>query len=195
MISILVKILIAVIDGLYPLNERRFFVLETVARIPYFSYVSVLNLYHSIGKHPSLELSKLHFKQTINETWHLLIMEDLKGDKYWYDRIGSRFVGVVYYWFTVLVYIISPSSAYYMMELIEDHAYDIYTEYLSKNKETLMTTKATVVSLKYYKMTSDQMGQTNSNKNIEEVNMYDIFSIIANDELLHRDNMNRLKVG
>ncbi len=82
---------------------ERFWFLETVARIPYFVYVSMLHLYESLGescaqyililhlscaydatfsgwwREPSLR--KIHNAEEWNELHHLLIMEALGGDK------------------------------------------------------------------------------------------------------------------
>ncbi|KAI2503416.1 ubiquinol:oxygen oxidoreductase [Fragilaria crotonensis] len=49
------------LDGLF--DERpiqRFWFLETIARIPYFSYVSMLHLYESFGWFRAVELRKVH---------------------------------------------------------------------------------------------------------------------------------------
>ena len=50
MIRMLVGVLVFVINKVY--RDRpypRFYVLETVARVPYFSYLSVLHLYETLG--------------------------------------------------------------------------------------------------------------------------------------------------
>jgi ubiquinol oxidase len=39
---------------------QRFWFLETIARIPYFSYVSMLHLYESFGWFRAVELRKVH---------------------------------------------------------------------------------------------------------------------------------------
>jgi hypothetical protein len=49
------------LDGLF--DERpiqRFWFLETIARIPYFAYVSMLHLYESFGWFRAVELRKVH---------------------------------------------------------------------------------------------------------------------------------------
>lgn len=53
----------------------RFWFLETVARIPYFSYVSMLHMYESFGWWRGNELRKVHNAEEDNELHHLLIME------------------------------------------------------------------------------------------------------------------------
>lgn len=65
-----------VLDELF--DERpisRFWFLETIARIPYFSYVSMLHLYESFGWWRGVELRKIHNAEEYNELHHLLIME------------------------------------------------------------------------------------------------------------------------
>jgi hypothetical protein len=53
-------------------------VLETVARIPYFSAISLLHLYESLGFwRAGAELRKVHFAEEWNELHHLQIMEAL----------------------------------------------------------------------------------------------------------------------
>ena len=60
----------------------RFWFLETVARMPYFSYVSMLHLYESLGWwRRSAETKRVHFAEEWNEFHHLLTMEALGGDQ------------------------------------------------------------------------------------------------------------------
>lgn len=43
---------------------QKFWVLETVARIPYFSYISILHLYETLGWwRQGAELRKVHFAE------------------------------------------------------------------------------------------------------------------------------------
>lgn len=42
----------------------RFYALETIARVPYFSYTSVLHLYETIGFFRRKEFIKLHFSES-----------------------------------------------------------------------------------------------------------------------------------
>jgi hypothetical protein len=64
------------LDALYagrPL--QRFWVLETVARVPYFAYISVLHAYESVGLwRAGAELRRVHFAEEYNELHHLQIM-------------------------------------------------------------------------------------------------------------------------
>jgi hypothetical protein len=57
-------------------HYARFYALETIARVPYFSYVSVLHLYETLGLR-NKDLLTCHFNQSMNELMHLHIMEEL----------------------------------------------------------------------------------------------------------------------
>lgn len=60
---------------------QRFWVLETVARIPYFAYISILHLYESLGFwRAGADLRRVHFAEEWNELHHLQIMESLGGE-------------------------------------------------------------------------------------------------------------------
>ncbi len=48
-------------------RPQKFWVLETVARIPYFAYISILHLYESLGFwRAGAELRKIHFAEEWN---------------------------------------------------------------------------------------------------------------------------------
>lgn len=59
----------------------KFWLLETIARVPYFSFCSVLHLYETFGWLRLPSLRKVHNAEEWNELHHLLIMESLAGDK------------------------------------------------------------------------------------------------------------------
>ena len=96
---------------------QRFWFLEIVARIPYFSYVSMLHLYESFGWWRDPQLRKLHHAQEWNELHHLLIMESLGGNSLWSDRFLGYHVSFLYYWFLNAVFLCSPRIAYEFSEV------------------------------------------------------------------------------
>jgi ubiquinol oxidase len=61
-------------------HYARFYALETIARVPYFSYLSVLHLYETLGWWRKADFLKIHFAESWNELHHLLIMEELGGN-------------------------------------------------------------------------------------------------------------------
>ena len=65
---------IYIIDFLYRGRDfQRFWVLEVIARAPYFSFISVLHFRESLGLRGEdhIYLMKEHFYQALNETEHL----------------------------------------------------------------------------------------------------------------------------
>lgn len=110
---------------------QRFWVLETVARIPYESYVSMLQLYESLGWwRVGADLKRVHFAEEDNEFHHLLVMEALGGDQSWADRFIAYHAALVYSTVLSVLWLLSPTLAYNFSELIEAHAVDTYGEFV-----------------------------------------------------------------
>lgn len=133
---------VSIIDYLYRGRHfQRFWVLEEIARAPYFAFLSVLHFRESLGlRGPEhLYLMKEHFAQTVNETEHLEYMESVGGSKYWIDRFFARHLVILYYWINVVYYIVAPKCAYHLSYEIEMHAVETYAKYLAyedwNNKE------------------------------------------------------------
>ena len=127
---------ISIIDYLYRGRDfQRFWVLEEIARAPYFAFLSVLHLRESLGlRGPEhIYLMEEHFAQTLNETEHLEYMESRGGSAYWVDRFVARHLVLVYYWINVVYYWLSPMSAYHLSYEIEIHAAETYAKYLALN--------------------------------------------------------------
>eukprot|EP00913_Durusdinium_trenchii_P034301 g32093.t1 len=118
---------------------QRFWFLETVARMPYFAYSSVLHLYETFGWWRSPELRAVHAAEEDNELHHLLVMESLGGDQRWLDRFFAQHGAVAYYWLLVLFFFVDPKWSYNFSRLIEAHAVDTYGEFADANKERLRT--------------------------------------------------------
>ena len=127
---------ISIIDYLYRGRDfQRFWVLEEIARAPYFAFLSVLHLRESLGlRGPThIYLMEEHFAQTLNETEHLEYMESRGGSAYWVDRFVARHLVLIYYWINVVYYWVSPMSAYHLSYEIEIHAAETYAKYLALN--------------------------------------------------------------
>jgi len=134
--EVTLNITIAIIDFLYQRRDyQRFWVLEEIARAPYFAFLSVLHLRESLGlRGPEhLYLMKEHFAQTLNETEHLEYMESRGGNAYWVDRFVARHLVLIYYWVNVVYYWLAPKSAYHLSYEIEIHAATTYAKYLAEN--------------------------------------------------------------
>ena len=124
---------VSIIDYLYRGRHfQRFWVLEEIARAPYFAFLSVLHLRESLGlRGPEhIYLMEEHFAQTLNETEHLEYMESRGGSAYWVDRFVARHLVLIYYWVNVVYYWLAPRSAYDLSYKIEVHAAETYEKYL-----------------------------------------------------------------
>mmetsp|Transcript_66749 Transcript_66749/g.159642 ORF Transcript_66749/g.159642 Transcript_66749/m.159642 type:complete len:678 (-) Transcript_66749:17-2050(-) len=138
----------------YAFEDRpiaRFWFLETVARMPYFAYTSVLHLYETMGWWRSPELRQVHDAEEDNEMHHLLIMESLGGDLRWFDRFLAQHGAIVYYWILVGFYMIDPRWSYNFSRLIETHAIDTYGEFVDANEELLRKLPPPPVAVEYYR--------------------------------------------
>ena len=121
-----------ILDFLYRGRDfQRFWVLEVIARAPYFSFISVLHFRESLGLRGEdhIYLMKEHFYQALNETEHLEEMEKRGGDEHWIDRFFAKHLVLLYYWIMVAYYLIDPIDAYDINMKIEMHAFETYVKY------------------------------------------------------------------
>eukprot|EP00775_Hariotina_reticulata_P006705 gene6705-6926_t len=177
---------------------QRFWFLETVARMPYFSYITMLHLYESLGWwRAGAELRKVHFAEEWNELHHLQIMESLGGDQLWVDRFMAQHAAIVYYIILVVLFIVSPKLAYNFSELIEAHAVDTYGEFADANEQLLKTMPPPVVAAQYYLGSDTYMFsefQTSQARTAQPrrppcATLYDVFINIRDDEGEHVKTM------
>jgi len=133
---VVLEITIAIIDYLYRGRDyQRFWVLEEIARAPYFAFLSVLHFRESMGlRGPEhLYLMKEHFAQSINETEHLEYMESRGGNLYFIDRFVAKHLVLIYYRSNVVYYWVAPRAAYHLSYEVEVHAATTYAKYLALN--------------------------------------------------------------
>ncbi|KAK4534132.1 hypothetical protein CDCA_CDCA01G0157 [Cyanidium caldarium] len=171
----------------------RFWFLETVARMPYFSYLSVLHLYETFNWLHLAELRKIHFEEEWNEMHHLLIMSALGGDERWLDRFLAYHLSVIYYWLLVALYIVAPAMSYNFSELLEKHAVDTYSQFLEENAERLRNLPAPEIAMRYY--ATDNLfqfgehavlgGEGKMRTRPPVASLYDVFVNIRDDEDEH----------
>ena len=129
-------ITVAILDFLYQGRDyQRFWVLEEIARAPYFAFLSVLHFRESMGlRGPEhLYLMKQHFEQSVNETEHLEYMESRGGNLYFIDRFVAKHLVLIYYWSNVVYYWLAPRAAYHLSYEVEIHAATTYAKYLAFN--------------------------------------------------------------
>ncbi len=134
----ILKITVSILDFLYSGRDfQRFWVLETIARAPYFAFLSVLHFKESLGLRTEshFKLMVEHFEQTVNETVHLEEMERRGGHTAWIDRFFAYHLVLIYYWIMVFYYFLAPRSAYHLNSEVELHASVTYAKYLATNPD------------------------------------------------------------
>ena len=192
-------VLCIMLDVLF--NDRpisRFYFLETVARMPYFSYITALHAYETLGWwRRSTEAKRVHFAEEYNEFHHLLIMESLGGDQDWEVRFFAQHAAIVYFFVLISLWLASPTLAYNFSELIEAHAVDTYAEFAESNKELLMTMSAPSVAKQYYEspdlyiFDEFQTSQPRGTRRPMVNTLYDVFCNIRDDEKEHVKTMSQ----
>lgn len=187
---------IQVLDIFYKNRDyARFYVLETIARVPYFAFVSVLHMYESFGWWRRADYIKVHFAESWNELHHLLTMEALGGDERWVDRFLAQHIAVGYYFMTVVMYLLSPRMAYHFSECVEKHAFHTYDEFIKLHGEELKKLPAPEVAVKYYTsgdlylFDEFQTDRTPNTRRPKIDNLYDVFYNIREDEAEHCKTM------
>ena len=134
--EVVLNITVAILDFLYRGRDyQRFWVLEEIARAPYFAFLSVLHFRESMGlRGPEhLYLMKQHFEQSLNETEHLEYMESRGGNLYFIDRFVAKHLVLIYYWSNVVYYWLAPRLAYHLSYEVEIHAAETYAKFLANN--------------------------------------------------------------
>ena len=158
----------------------RFWFLESVARMPYFSYVAIIHMYETLGWWELGSNLKLkHYEEEANETHHLRIMESLGGNSKWWNRFFARHGAMAYYGVLLILFMISPRTAYNSSELLEMHAVDTYTEFYESNKDILINLPPTTEAQNYYR---------------DAQNLYEVFKKISDDEYEHALEMKKVKL-
>jgi len=134
--TVVLDITVAILDFLYRGRDyQRFWVLEEIARAPYFAFLSVLHFRESMGLRGPVHIDLMiqHFEQSINETSHLEYMESRGGNRYWIDRFVAKHLVLIYYWSNVVYYWVAPRYAYHLSYEVEIHAAETYAKYLALN--------------------------------------------------------------
>jgi len=146
---ILCYLLDVVFEGRNPF--QRFFLLETVARMPYFSYITMLHLYETLGFwRRSADIKRIHFAEEWNEFHHLLIQESLGGDQPFYVRFMAQHSALLYYLVLCVLWMASPSLSYKFSEMLETHAVDTYGQFIDENEDKLKELPPSLIAVEYY---------------------------------------------
>ncbi|MEH2285992.1 alternative oxidase [Nostoc sp.] len=127
--------------------------------------------------------------------WTPLVVWLLIAGMVWQEAPISGTVAVAYYWVVVPIYMLFPAYAYYLMELIEGHAYHTYDEYLQTNEAQLKAQKAPQVAINFYRdgdlymFDEVQTAPGHEFRRPKVDNLYDVFVNIRDDESEHVKTM------
>ena len=182
-------------------NYARFYALETIARMPYFSYLSVLHLFETLGLWRRANYLKVHFAESWNELHHLLICEELGGNDRWIDRFVAQHIAFGYYWLVVGLYIFNPIHAYHLNQMVEEEAYETYDKFITQHREYLAQQPAPVQAVEYYTGPDIYMFDAMHHDTTAEPRrppcetLLDCFTNIRDDELEHAKTMAHYQKG
>ncbi|CAD5328704.1 unnamed protein product [Arabidopsis thaliana] len=152
-------------------------------------------MYETFGWWRRADYLKVHFAESWNEMHHLLIMEELGGNSWWFDRFLAQHIATFYYFMTVFLYILSPRMAYHFSECVESHAYETYDKFLKASGEELKNMPAPDIAVKYYTggdlylFDEFQTSRTPNTRRPVIENLYDVFVNIRDDEAEHCKTM------
>jgi len=183
--------------------------------MPYFSYITMLHLYETLGFwRRSADIKRIHFAEEWNEFHHLLIQESLGGDQPFYVRFMAQHSALAYYLVLCGLWMASPSLSYKFSEMLETHAVDTYGQFVDENEKKLKELPPSLIAVEYYTVgLSDPMfgeyqtkhgassaGSSSGGSGEGEMNgvrksgmsmtsLYDVFVAIRNDEGDHVNTM------
>jgi ubiquinol oxidase len=200
--KVLIDTVYNIICFFYPVSGTkrdfaRFYVLETVARVPYFAYLSVMHLRETFGERGLGESMRTHYAEADNELHHLLIMESLGGNENVVDRTLAQTMAFGYYWYVTVLYFFNEPAAYHLSELIEDHAYDTYNGFLTEYADKLKGMPVPPIATKYYVEDNpfmfDQFCTVKAKDAVSDFSerrpslstLYDVFVNVRDDEREH----------
>ena len=143
------------------------------------------------------------YAEADTELHHLLIQESLGGNSNPVDRVLAQTMAFFYYWYVVLIYTWNESAAYHLSELIEDHAFDTYSNFLKNHEDFLKSKPVPEIARKYYEQENpflfdlyctvkddpecpiEEQTSVCSSRQPNLDTLYDVFVCIRDDEKEH----------
>lgn len=160
----------------------KFRAVEVIARVPYHSWDSAVFTHLTLcyrNTRRALELGKTSRYARMaqdNETMHVVVISEIanheKASFIVHTLIPMLFAGF-YFWTSYFLYLAKPRYSLELNYLFESHAYEQYSRFLAENEHELKRKPVESEYLRWY-------GR-------EAASEYDLFSLIRNDELIHRN--------
>ncbi len=162
----------------------KFKAIEVIARIPYQSWevaaYTILTTFYS-NEHRAIELTKISAFSRMaqdNETMHVVVLSQivqrLHCQSFFRHTFIPFFFSFFYFWTVYILFLFSKRAAFDLNFLFESHAYEQYQKFLDVEGERLRQTPVTSDFLAFY------------GRHVR--NEYELFELIRNDELIHRNH-------
>ena len=164
-------------------SYAKFKAIEVIARIPYQSWemaaYTLLTAFYT-NERKAIELAKTSTFSRMaqdNETMHVVVISHIVSRLNCQDFLRHTvipfFFSFFYFWTIYFLYLFSRRAAFELNYLFESHAYTQYGEFLEREGERLKQCPVTSDFLAFY-------GRDVRNE-------YELFELIRNDELIHRN--------
>jgi hypothetical protein len=157
--------------------------IEVMARVPYQSWemavYTLLTVLYT-NERRAMQLANTNAFSRLaqdNETMHVIVISQIvardKSGGFIRHTLLPFLISFKYFCTIYILYLISPRSALEINYLFESHAYGEYGAFLEQEGEQLKQRPVTSAYLKFY-------GR-------DVANEYELFELIRNDELIHRN--------
>lgn len=157
--------------------------IEVIARIPYQSWemavYTLLTAFYT-NEEKAINLAKTSTFSRMaqdNETMHVVVLSQivcrLNCEDVLRHTLIPFFFSFFYFWTVYILYLLSRRAAFELNYIFEAHAYAQYSEFLEREGECLKQRPVISDFLAFY-------GR-------EVRNEYELFELIRNDELVHRN--------
>ncbi len=162
----------------------KFRAVEVIARVPYHSWESAAFTFLTMffmNEKKALALSNVAWFGRLasdNETMHVVVISQLakKAEKsnWFVHTLIPMLFAFFYFWAAYWLYLFSHKAALELNYLLEQHAFDQYSQFLKENAS----------ELREKRMESDYLAWYGRKAETE----YDFFLSVRNDEIIHRNN-------
>ena len=165
----------------------KFKAIEVIARIPYQSWevaaYTILTAFYS-NERRAIELTRLSAFSRMaqdNETMHVVVLSQivqrLRCQSFFRHTLIPFVFAFFYFWTVYVLFLFSRRAALDLNYLFESHAYEQYQKFLDIEGDHLRQTPVMSDFLTFY------------GRNVR--NEYELFELIRNDELVHRNRSAR----
>jgi hypothetical protein len=161
----------------------KFRAVEVIARVPYHSWdAAVFTLLTTCYRNANKALELGHTSRFArmaqdNETMHVVVISELASKEERANPIIHTLIPMLfaffYFWMSYILYLVKPRYSLELNYLFESHAFEQYSLFLEQQGEKMKQKPVDSAYLRWY-------GR-------QAKNHFELFSLIRNDELIHRN--------